>query len=94
MNKTNKIVLTFDKSLTAIAGYKFGEEIFEKQVQKNYKSDSKNIIEFPQQIDSVAISFVQGFLKNLLKDKGLSKVKEEIEIAGNSKFVTKFNKVI
>lgn len=90
----NRIVLTFDNSLTAIAGYKFGEEIFEMQVEKKYRSGEKNIIEFPQQIESVAISFVQGFLKKLLKANTLSKIKEEIEIVGNQKFVTKFNKVI
>ncbi|MGL5965438.1 MAG: hypothetical protein ACRCZ9_00745 [Fusobacteriaceae bacterium] len=94
MSEINRIVLTFDKSLTAIAGYKFGEEIYEKQVEDKYKSGNKNIIEFPEQIDSVAISFVQGFLKKLLKNNRISKIKEEIEIVGNSKFVKKFNKVI
>lgn len=94
MSEINKIVLTFEKSLTAIAGYKFGEEIYEKQVENKYKSGSKNVIEFPEQIDSVAISFVQGFLKKLIKNNGISKTKEEIEIVGNPKFVKKFNKVI
>lgn len=90
----NEIYLEFDKTLSAIAGYEFGEEIFKTQVMGKYKYGEKNAIIFPVQIEYVAISFVQGFLKELLKKNGLSKTLSEIDIKGNENFVRKFYKVI
>lgn len=90
----NKIILKFDNTLTAIAGYEYGEEIFKNQVEKNYKIGEENIIEFPKEIESVAISFVQGFLKEPLRRNGVDKTLSELKIVGNKKFVNKFYKVI
>lgn len=90
----NEIILTFDKTLIAIAGYEYGNKIFEEQVKSKYKSGEKNIIIFPEQIEYVAISFVQGFLKDLLKEYEIDKILKEIDIRGNKNFVSKFYRVI
>lgn len=90
----NRIILNFDKTLIGIAGFQFGKTTFEKQVAPYYKKNEKNILVFPKELQTVAISFVQGFFYNLLEKDTLNTVLSEIEIEGNPNFVEKFYKVI
>lgn len=63
----NKINLVFDKQLTRLAGNPFGAEIYDNQVKDKIDWSTKNEIIFPNQIDRIAISFIQGFTKEILK---------------------------
>lgn len=65
--KMNKINLTFDKQLTRLAGNPYGAEVFDKQVREKIDWSGKNEIIFPDQIKRIAISFIQGFAKEILK---------------------------
>jgi hypothetical protein len=90
----NKIEIVLeDKTLKGIAGYPYGEDIFNMQVKPKYKDKEgiKNIIIFPTTIEKVAISFVQGFMKELIKNK---KKLDNLEIRGNEEFVKKFYQVM
>lgn len=63
----NKINLVFDKQLTRLAGNPFGAEIYDSQVKDKIDWNNKNEIIFPNQINRIAISFIQGFTKEILK---------------------------
>lgn len=65
----NSFVLNFDKTITRLAGYDFGKQVFDNQIGKDIDFNNTPItIEFPDQIVRAASSFTQGFFKDL-KDK-------------------------
>ncbi len=83
-----------DKTITGLAGFPYGQEIYDEQVKNVFEVEKKNIIIFPEQIERVAISFFQGFTKELLEAYGKEKMLNMIEIKGNEKVVKKFYSVI
>lgn len=88
--RENMIYLNFDSTLRGLAGYQFGAETYLKQVKNKLSKDSINVLFFPETIDKVAISFVQGFWGRIIQDNcNLDK----ITIKGNEKFVEKFYQV-
>ncbi len=63
----NRINLVFDKQLTRLAGNPYGYEVYENQIKDKINWEEVNEIIFPQQIDRIAVSFIQGFAKEILK---------------------------
>jgi len=91
----NIVNLNFnDNTLTGLAGFPFGEEIYKEQVKNIFDINKENVIIFPEQIERVAISFVQGFTKELFEKYGRDKAIEKIEIQGKKRVVDKFYAVI
>lgn len=92
----NKIVLLDfdDKTLTGVAGYDYGKEIFEKQVSQFFDKEKNITIQFPEQIERIAISFVQGFTKEPFEKYGREKALEKMEIIGKERVVKKFYAVV
>lgn len=83
-----------DATLTGLAGFPYGKEIYENQVARELEQKVKNIIIFPKEIERVAISFFQGFTKDLIDKYGREEMLNLIEIRGNEKVVKKFYSVI
>jgi len=57
-----KFILEFDNTLSALAGYDYGQDIFNDQIKS--KITDYNIgfcFEFPENIEFITSSFVQGF---------------------------------
>ena len=80
MNKTY-FNLSFDKTITRLAGYDFGVETFEKQVEKNIDFENPPIhIEFPDNIIKAASSFVQGFFQTLIEHYGYALIGNQVLI--------------
>ena len=50
-----------DKSLTKLAGNSYGRKLFNEQVNGKIDLEQPFVIEFPEQIDYLASSFIQGF---------------------------------
>lgn len=91
----NTINLNFnDNTLTGLVGFPFGEKIYQEQVKNFFDINSKNNIIFPDQIERIAISFIQGFTKELFEKYGRDKTIEKIEISGKKRVVDKFYAVI
>ena len=63
----NKIELSFKKDIKGLAGNDYGYEIYCKQVANKIKWDDINTIIFPKYIERIAISFIQGFCRDILK---------------------------
>lgn len=80
MCQMNVIELEFDKMDTGLAGNAYGRSIYEEQVKSKFVAGQKNVIRFPENIEQVASSFVQGFFAELVKEMGYEKVREQIII--------------
>ena len=76
----NIIKLKFEKSLEGLAGYEFGMETYKNQVENRINFDQKITIVFPDNIQRIAYSFIQGFFENIVQHIGVSGVEKNIEI--------------
>lgn len=89
-----KIRLKFSNSLSRLAGNSFGNQIFNDQVKDRIDYSTKYTIEFPNEIEDVAISFVQGFISQIVKDVGIERLFDVIEINASTKVKDKFYKSV
>lgn len=78
------------KTITRLAGNEYGERIFNEQVKERLDYEDKNVIVFPSHIDNLAISFVQGFIKNILTKISLDEFNDKFEIEGSEKVKNSF----
>lgn len=83
----NYIELSFNKTLTGLAGNPFGQFIYKEQVAPKLRTDTMNVIVFPKQIEDIAISFIQGFFKEIMNEYGYDRLREMIEVQAGSEFV-------
>lgn len=76
----NTINLMFDKSETRLAGFPYGEAVFKSQVEDkiNY-SEEINII-FPDNIEKIASSFIQGFFSKIIQNIGYTGFEKNVHI--------------
>jgi len=77
---TVEILLKFDKATTRLAGNPYGRKEFELQVKDKINYDAMNIIVFPEQIEKIASSFVQGFFAEIIEKVGYAKFDNIIKI--------------
>lgn len=84
-----KIELRFDKKFTHIAGNDYGYEIYCDQIRDFFDGKEKLEIWFPDYIEGVSISFVQGLIKDMLKIVTKDKLLGLIELHSNSDFLDK-----
>lgn len=88
---STKICLNFDKTLVALAGNPFGQNIFNEQVLKKINDDDDVVIEFPPQIIRIASSFVQGFMNYWMNKYGIQEILKKVTIVtGNDKLTQSF----
>ena len=80
MNDKKLIALKFDKTLSGLAGYEYGKDIYKEQVKDKINFKQKTCIEFPDNIQRIASSFVQGFFEEIIANAGISSVGNAIEI--------------
>ena len=74
-----KIELKFDKLMTSLAGNSYGKQEFVKQIG-SIKYDEKYEIIFPDQINLIATSFIQGFFSEFVEVIGLEGIVKNITI--------------
>ena len=87
----NIIKLKFEKSLEGLAGYEFGMETYKNQVENRINFDQKITIVFPDNIQRIASSFIQGFFENIVQHIGVSGVVKNIEIISTKEELKKNN---
>lgn len=81
----NVIRLRFEKSLEGLAGYDFGLETYNTQVDNAVNFEQKVTIVFPDNIHRIASSFIQGFFEQIVQQIGVSGVETNIEIDSSRK---------
>ena len=86
----NNFVLKFDKTITRLAGYPFGESVYMEQISKDIDFLSLPIyIEFPPQIVKAASSFTQGFFKEFVAKFGYNCIDNQIKIITDNESLIK-----
>ena len=83
-----KISLEFPKSETRLAGFPYGETVYKEQVKNIISFDGDIEIIFPNQIEKVASSFVQGFFSGIVAVIGYKGVEEQIKIVSRNDNLT------
>ncbi len=86
------ITLNFEKSTTRLAGFPFGESVFNTQVKDLINYNNIITIIFPDHIKKVASSFIQGFFLYLIKNIGYSGFENQINIITSSDELTSYIK--
>ena len=81
----NKVILNFQKALTGLAGYQYGLSEYQKQVEGKIDFSKKIVIEFPDNIERLASSFIQGFFGEFVRQIGISGIEEKVEIISRKK---------
>lgn len=76
----NSVILSFDKSIPNLAGYDYGVETYEKQIKGKIDLNKEFQIVFPDYIEMVASSFVQGLFSDIVKNIGLASTQERLNI--------------
>lgn len=86
----NVINVETNVNLSALVGYEYGVELYDKKVKDKIVKHTKNIIIFPEKIKVISESFKNGFINRLLYDENASYVEfdnkelQEIYITPNS----------
>lgn len=86
--ESNYVCLQFAPVVTRLAGYDYGKEIFQSQVENRIDFSCQATIEFPERIVKIASSFVQGFFENIINQAGLDKIGSQIIIKTRSSELT------
>lgn len=85
----NNINLEFDKSISGLAGNEYGYEEYNNQIKEKIDMNKINVIIFPNNIEKVAISFVQGMFRDILSEIDKEELEKYIEIQSSSDELTK-----
>lgn len=76
------IKLRFEKSDTRLAGFQYGNKIYNEQVKDiiDFTNFDDITIIFPNEIEMVASSFIQGFFADIKEHVGFSGIENNITI--------------
>ncbi|MCL2572181.1 MAG: hypothetical protein FWE11_07225 [Defluviitaleaceae bacterium] len=73
-----KIMLEFENKYSKIGDFDYGKDIYEQQAKDRVVFDGENIIAFPDYVDFVSPSFIQGFIAVPIGNVGKENVLEYI----------------
>lgn len=85
----DSVNIVFPKEFVIIAGYECGIKTFNQQVLRMMVNNKKIIIHIPE-----SILIVQGFIFALSKKMDKRDFFKRVEIRGNEKVVSNFNKFV
>lgn len=80
----NSIQLKFGKAVTRLAGNEYGRQVYNEQVKDIIDFSTVTQIVFPEQIISIASSFVQGFFDEIVANIGILGVGKQIIVIAPS----------
>lgn len=84
-----KIELKFDNTVTRLAGNPYGKDVYKTQVKNRYTDYSETLtIIFPDNIEKVASSFIQGFFDELVQEIGYDGIEHNIVIQSKSDYLS------
>ena len=72
-----------DKSLTKLAGNSYGRKLFDAQVDGKIDLNHPFVIVFPDQIDYLASSFIQGFFGKIYTEIGREGMEKNFDIVAH-----------
>lgn len=75
-----QINLVFNKSISSLCGNPYGQQVYNEQVSCLFDENDQIEVCIPDYIDSVSMSFAQGFYSSLAEKYGLENVGKYIKI--------------
>lgn len=66
----NVINLKFDKIITNLSGNRLGVMVYNEQVKDKFVYNKENEVIFPEQIEDIASSFIQGLYSEISEKYG------------------------
>ena len=82
-----------DKTLTNLAGNRFGSETYRKQSREKIDDKMINYIILPDQIEDIASSFIQGMYSELSEECGRERALEVMVLkSDNDELAEKINR--
>ena len=78
-----KIEFKFDNVISVLSGNDFGRETFKKQMKGKFDMNKVNELVFPDKIDVISSSFVQGLFSEFLNKYTPDEIASHISI-GNT----------
>ena len=76
----NSIELQFDKTIAGLAANPYGQKIYHEQVKGKVDENERIEIIFPNRIERIASSFVQGFFADWIDRYGVEWIKTNVTI--------------
>ncbi len=83
----NHIVLEFDKTITRLAGFPYGEKVYSEQIKGRVDFTKPVTIEFPSQIVKIGSSFVQGFFNEIVASVGIAEIGKLVQVVAGTEEV-------
>lgn len=91
--KENIINLKFKGTLKDLSGNRLGDEVYAKQISEKIDIGKKNIVYFPDTIEYVGSSFIEGMYKQLAEKYGKREATEIMKLVSqNQECKTKIEK--
>lgn len=94
INKNNTITLQFNNSVNRLVGLEMGGEVYKIQIEKRLDYFDKNIIIFPDEIEDISITFIQGLTEEIILKIGKYELLNYIEFKGPKNIIEKIHKTI
>lgn len=94
IHSDNKIELVFENEISRLVGIEFGREVYETQIEKKLDYSNKNTIIFPNTIEDISITFIQGLTEKIFSKIEKYDFQNYFQIIGNEKVVNKIMKTI
>ena len=85
----NEIRIKIDNDLVCLCGNEYGYDVFEKQLKDKIDYSKKNVIIFPENITDIAISFIQGLMREPIKKIGKKNIFDYFEFKASSSALEK-----
>lgn len=73
-----------DKSVTKLSGNTLGRSIYDEQVKEKIEFNGKMTFIFPERIDMLGSSFIQGFFYDIVGKIGIQGVEERVEVVAQN----------
>ena len=83
------ISLRFKSSVVSLAGNPYGKKVFREQVIPQLEDSAEYCVVFPDHIEMIASSFVQGFFSYWLPNFGIDGVLQKITVKARSQELEK-----
>ena len=90
----NEIKLEFENGVSRLVGLELGKNIYKTQVEGKVDYSKKNIIVIPNEIEDVAITFVQGLTEGIFDNIKKDEFQTYFEVRGSQKVIDKVIKSI
>lgn len=90
----NEIKLEFENGVSRLVGLELGKNIYKTQIEGKVDYSKKNIIVIPNEIEDVAITFVQGLTEGIFDNIKKDEFQTYFEVRGSQKVIDKVIKSI